>query len=283
MGGSSQQTTQSTSQTSPYAPAKGALDNILGQLGGQASNAGLTPTENSALNTLQNNASAGNPYAGAIGNVATNLLNGGGAKANDGNISANLANYQSMLASYANGSMVGKNSALQDQLDQVRQDVGNQVNSQFAAAGRDGSAANLQALGRGIAQGTAPVIAAQYNQDVANQLNAANSLYGAGNATYGLLNQSQQAANANAQAGASVGSAALDAKNWGANQQLSAEAQRRGIPIQNLSTLLGAISPVAQAFGTQTGNSTTNSQMSGADQFLKIMSGIGQLGNLRPK
>lgn len=275
MGGSSQQTTQSTSQTSPYAPAKGPLDNILGQLGGQASNAGLTPTENNALNTLQTNAAGGNPYAGAIGNLATNMLNGGGAKANDGNISANLANYQGMLAPYANGSMVGKNTALQGQLDQIRQDVSNQVNSQFAAAGRDGSAANLQALGRGIAQGTAPVIASQYNQDVANQLNAANSLYGAGNATYGLLNQNQQAANANAQAGAGIGSAALDANNWGANQQLAAEAQRRGIPVQNLSTLLGSISPVAQAFGTQSGTSVSETK---DDPMKTIMSGV--LGGL---
>lgn len=282
MGGTSKQTTQSTSQATPYAPAQGSIDSILGQLNGQIPNAGLSATETGALDTLKANASAGNPYAGLIGNAASNLLGGGGAKANDAGIGANLAGYQGLLSPYASGSMIGNNKALQDQLSAITSDVTNQVNSQFAAAGRDGSPANLQALGRGIAQGTAPVIAGQYNQDVANQLNAANSLYGAGNTTYGLLNQNNQQANANQQAGVGVGSAALDANNWGANQLLSEEAQRRGIPVSSLTTLLGAISPVAQAFGTTNGTSDTTSQMSGVDQFTKLVSGLGGLAKLIP-
>ncbi len=277
MGGTSTTQQQQTSSTTPYAATQPALNSLISQLTGQASNAGLTPTETGALDTLKANASAGNPYAGLIGNAASNLLNGGGAKANDAGIAGNLAGYQGLLSPYASGSMIGSNKALQDQLNTITSDVTNQVNSQFAAAGRDGSPANLQALGRGIAQGTAPVIASQYNQDVQNQLNAANSLYGAGNTTYGLLNQNNQQANANQQAGAGLGSAALDASNWGANQLLSEEAQRRGIPTQTLTTLLGAISPVAQMFGTSNTNSNSSSTMSGVDQFAKILSGIGSL------
>jgi Chaperone of endosialidase len=277
MGGSSKQTTTSTSQATPYAPAQGSIDSILGQLGNQASNSGLTSTQSGAINTLESNASAGNPYAGLIGNAATGLLNGGGARSNDAAISGNLSNYQGLLAPYASGSMIGGNKALQDQLDTVTNDVSNQVNSQFAAAGRDGSPANLQALGRGIAQGTAPVIAAQYNQDVANQLNAANSLYGAGNTTYGLLNQNQQTANANQQAGAQLGSAALDANNWGANQLLSAEAQKFNIPTSNLTTLLGAISPVAQAFGTNNGTQVSQTQDDPLKTALSALIGGGTL------
>jgi hypothetical protein len=267
MGGTSTTTQQQTSQTSPYAGAAPALTGILSGITSLAPGAGsLTGAQSGALNSIEANANAGNPYAAPTANVATGLLNGGGAQNNDAAIKGNLSSYRGLLSPYANGSMIGQNKALQDQLGTIGSDVTNQVNSQFAAAGRDGSGANLQALGRGIAQGEAPVIANQYNQDVSNQLSAAGSLYGAGNTTYGLLNQDQAAANANAQAGVGVGTQALDAQNWGANSILAAEAQRQGIPIQNLTTLLGSISPVAQAFGTQSGNSSGTSTMSPLQQ-----------------
>ncbi|UTD28240.1 tail fiber domain-containing protein [Bradyrhizobium sp. WD16] len=277
MGGTSKSTQTSTSQATPYAAAQGSIDSILGALGGQIGNAGLTAKQSGALNSIESNAAAGNPYAGAIGNAATGLLNGGGAQANDGAIASNLKNYQGLLQPYASGGMIGNNTALKAQLDTAASDVTNQVNSQFAAAGRDGSPANLQALGRGITQAQAPIIAAQYNQDVQNQLNAANSIYGAGNTTYGLLNQNQAAANQNQQAGVGVASSALDANNWGANQILNAEQNRFNIPTSDYQTLLGAISPVAQAFGTNTGTQNNTNTMSGAQQFGTIMSGLGSL------
>jgi len=281
MGGTSTSTQQQTSQTNPYASAAPALNGILNNINSLVPSAGsLTGAQAGALNTIEANANAGNPYAAATGNLATGLLNGGGAQNNDAAIKDNLSSYQGLLTPFANGSMVGQNKALQAQLDAIGSDVTNQVNSQFAAAGRDGSGANLQALGRGIAQGTAPVIASQYNTDIGNQLNAAGSLYGAGNASYGMLNQNQAAANANAQAGVGVGTQALDAQNWGANSILAAEAQRQGIPIQNLTTLLGAVSPVAQAFGTTNGTTSGSQTMSGAQQFGTIAQGIG---NLWPK
>jgi hypothetical protein len=281
MGGTSTTTQQQNSSTAPWAPASGALTGILGSLGSLAPGAGsLSGAQSNALNTIEANAAAGNPYAAPTANLATRLLNGGGAQNNDAAISGNLANYQGLLTPFAAGSMVGMNPALQSQLDTLRSDVTNQVNSQFAAAGRDGSPGNLQALGRGIAQAEAPVIASQYNTDIGNQLNAAQNLYGAGNTSYGLLNQNQAAANANAQAGVGVGTQALDAQNYGANAILAAEAQRQGIPVSQLTTLLGAISPVAQAFGTQSGTTNGTGTMSGAQQFGTIASGLGSLGNL---
>ena len=94
---------------------------------------------------------------------------------------------QSQLTPYANGSMIGNNPALQAQLAQIANDTTNQVNSAVRRGRPRIFGANQQALARGIAQGEAPVIAGQYNQDVANQLNAANSLYGAQNTTSGIL------------------------------------------------------------------------------------------------
>ena len=281
MGGTSKSTQTQTSQTNPYAAAAPALSGILGGINSLVPGASSpTGAQTGALNSIEANAGAGNAYANSIAGVAHGLLNGGGAQNNNAAISGNLANYQGLLAPFANGSMVGKNTALQAQLDTIGNDVTNQVNSRFASAGRDGSPANLQALGRGVAQGEAPVIANQYNQDIGTQLSAANSLYGAGNTTYGMLNQNQAAANQNAQAGVGVGSQALNASNWGANSILAAEAQRQGIPLQNLTTLLGSVSPVAQAFGEHSGSGTTTNQMSGAQQFGLLTQG---LGNLMPK
>jgi Chaperone of endosialidase len=156
------------------------------------------------------------------------------------------------------------------------------VNGQFAAAGRDFSGANQQALARGLAQGEAPVIAAQYNQDVANQMGAVNSLYGAGNTTANTLAGFQQNYLANQGQGVSAAQSALDAQNYGANATLAEEAQRRGIPVQALSLLAQIGTPIA-SLGTQSSGTTTGTQdMSGAQQFSTLASGIGNLAKFSP-
>jgi hypothetical protein len=216
-------------------------------------------------------------YNPAISAGTLGLLNGGGANNNNGAISQNLTNYQGLLNSTASGANIGANSALQPQLDQIATDTTNSVNGAWAAAGRDGSPGNAQALGRGIAAGEAPVIAQQYNTDVANQLGAASSLYNAGNTTYGLLNQNQAAANQNFTNGVGSVSTGLNAENAAPNSTLAAESQAFGIPVSQLTTLLGAISPVAAQFGTQSGQSQGTSTMSGAQQFGMLAQGLGSL------
>ena len=236
-----------------------------------------TGAETSAIDTLRSNATNGNPYAGQIGGYAQSLLNGGGADAQAGNLRDNLDAFRSQLTPYASGSMVGNNPGLLSQLAQIRDDVANSVNGQFAAAGRDFSGANQMAYGRGVAAAQAPVIAAQYNQDVANQIAAANALYNAGNTTAGALSGLQQNYLANQGQGVSAAQSALDAQNYGANATLAAEAQRRGIPVQALGLLANIGVPIA-GLGTQTSGTTTGTQqMSGAQQFATIAGGIGNL------
>ncbi len=282
MGGQSTTTSTQQSQSAPWAAAQPMLQTILGQIGSNLNNTGLTSAETGALNTLQSNAAQGNPYAGQIGGYAQSLLGGGGANAQAPNVQSNLGTYQSQLTPYANGSMIGNNPALAAQLAQIRDDVTNQVNGQFAAAGRDFSGANQQALARGIAQGEAPVIAAQYNQDVANQLGAANSLYGAGNTTANTLAGFQQNYLANQGQGVPAAQSALDAQNYGANSTLAEEAQRRGIPVQALGLLAQIGTPIA-GLGTQSnGTSASTQDMSGAQQFSTIASGIGNLAKFWP-
>ncbi|WP_316190138.1 tail fiber domain-containing protein [Bradyrhizobium sp. SZCCHNS2096] len=284
MGGQSTSTTTQQSQTAPWQPAQPLLQGILSQLNSGVNNTGLTTAEAGALNTLQGNAAQGNPYAGQIGNYAQSLLNGGGATAQAPNVQANLSALQNYLTPYANGSMIGNNPALTAQLAQIQTDVGNSVNGQFAAAGRDFSGANQMAYGRGIAAAEAPVIAAQYNQDVTNQLAAANSLYGAGNTTVNTLAGMQQQYLANQGQGVTAAQSALDAQNYGANATLAEEAQRRGIPLQTLQLLAQIGTPIAGLGQQSNSTGTTVQEKSGVDQFATIAGGIGSLiGALKPK
>ncbi len=248
MGGQSSSTQTQQSQTAPWAAAQPMLQGILGQIGTGLNKTGLTSAETGALNTLQSNASQGN-----------------------------LGTFQSQLTPYANGSMVGNNPALAAQLAQIQTDVGNSVNGQFAAAGRDMSGANQMAYGRGVAAGEAPVIASQYNQDVANQINAANALYNAGNTTAGTLAGMQQNYLGNQGQGITAAQSALDAQNYGANATLAEEAQRRGIPVQALSLLAQIGVPIAGLGSQSNGTTTGTQQMSGAQQFATLAGGINNL------
>lgn len=277
MGGQSSQTQTQNSTTNPWAPAQGALTGILGQIGTGLNNTGVTSAESGALDTITRNANNATAYAPQIGANATELLNGGGATDQSGNINQGFADYQRRLGATADGANIGTNSGLMPYLDSLKSDITNQVNGQFAGAGRDFSGANFQALGRGITSGLAPVIANQYNTDVANQRGAADALYAGGNTKAGLLAGLQQQGIANKQAGAGAASQALDAQNAGANATLAAEAQRRGIPVQALGLLAQIGIPIAGLGGQSTGNSNTTNQMSGAQQFATIANGAGGL------
>ncbi len=276
MGGQSSSTQTQQSQSAPWEAAQPMLQGILGQLNPLIQNSGLTPTESGAISQLSANAAQGNPYASQISSFAGNMLNGGGASAQAPNLQSSLSTLQSQLTPYANGSMVGNNPPLAAQLAQIQTDVGNSVNSQFAAAGRDMSGANQMAYGRGVAAGEAPVIAGQYNQDVANQLSAANSLYGAQNSTSGLLSGLNQQALANQQQGVASSQDALNAQNYTPQQQLALAQLLQSIPAQNLGLLAQIGIPIAQL--GQQGNSTTTGtqQLSGAQQFGTLAGGHRQ-------
>jgi hypothetical protein len=280
MGGESKTSQTQESTTNPWAAATPALTGILGQLQTQLGNTGLTGAESGALNSLSANGQ--NQNAGQISSLATSLLNGGGATDQNGAINSAYQNYYNQtnpLASNTNYDPM-QTPGLAQQLQTIQSDVGNSINSQFAAAGRDLSGANQQAYGRGVTQGMAPVITAQYNQNVQNQQGAANNLYNAGNTTSGLLSGLNQLSNQNKLQGVQTSNDALTAQNSGANATLAAEAARRGIPVQALGLLAQIGIPIAGLGGQSTGKSEGTSQMSGAQQFGTIMQGIGSLGNL---
>lgn len=279
MGGTSRQTQSSQSQTAPWQDAQPALKGILGQLQTQLGNTGLTPTETGALNTITNNAASAGQFTPQITNLIGDLLNGGGAGAQSGNINQAYQDYQRRLSPTADGQNIGPNGnpALQKYLDVTSNDIQSRINGMFAGAGRDLSGANVIQTARGISEGTAPILANQYNTDVSNMRSAADALYGAGNTTAGLLTGLNQQGLANRQAGAQLAPAALESQNAGANSILQAEAARRGIPVQALGLLANIGIPIAGLGGQTSGTSTGTNQMSGVQQFAGIMQGLGNL------
>lgn len=352
MGGKSETSQTQQSTTNPWATATPALEGILGQLQKGLGNTGLTGNEQGALGQLQQNAGSASQFAPQIGNYASSLLSGGGANAQAGNVSQNfqdygaalngangaasdnlsgyrtaltgangaagqtLTDYNRRLSPTADGSMIGGNNALKTQLDTLTGDITRDVNGSFAAAGRDFSGGNSMALGRGLMQGLAPVLANQYNVDTGNQRGAADALYGAGNTTNafqagnagagfgagqstgqfqagnagnlfsggntsaGLLSGLNQQGLANQGQGVQAAQDATTAQNAGPNAMLQAEAQRRGIPVQALGLLAQIGIPIAGLGSQSTGQSQGTQQASGAQQFAQIMGGIGSLGNL---
>jgi hypothetical protein len=283
MGGSSSQQhqQQSLQQSSPWAPASGVLQGILGNVGNV--NPNLSGTETGALNALSGLGAQGNPYAAGIGNVTNTLLSGGGANNQAPLVNSAYQQYQKQLNPYLQSSFLDPRNTpgFSDALNAVNSDITNQINGQFAAAGRDLSGMNTQTLARGLSQGEGQLIANQYNQNAANQLNAANSLYGAGNSTAGLLSGLNQTGLANQQAGIGASQQATQAQQYGPLLQLQAEAQRRGIPLETLAAQMGITLPAAQAFGTTTGNQTgqTTTSVPLSQQIIGgLVGGAGLLG-----
>src|SRR5262249_36716174 len=190
----------------------------LGQL-----SADPTATQQQGVKTLIDTAGTMPNFGPGATTVANTLLSGGPADYS-GILSSGYDNLQRQLSPFASGSMVGKNMALQNQLDVAGNDVKNQIESQFAAAGRPpGTNADVaQATARGITQAQAPIIANQYNQDVANQLGAAGALFGGAGSTASGLTGLSQTRLGNMLQGLGAAGAVPGILNQGGNALLSA-------------------------------------------------------------
>jgi hypothetical protein len=261
MGGtSSEKTTTQSSQTSPWAPAQPFLKGILAQLGGALGSTGLTGTERGALDAMLGLAQGVNPYAGRISSLADALLAGGGDRT--GMVGDAYAQYRNALEATARGDHVDprQNPVLQGYLSTIADDVQDRVGGMFAGAGRDLSGMHQQTLARGIAQAQAPVLMDAYNRTRSDQLAAQDKLYGAGGQTAGLLSQLDQLGLGNRQAGIGAAGAATAAQLDPYNRMLAIEAQRRGIPLENLQRLAGIGVPIAGLGSSSTGTSTTTTE-----------------------
>lgn len=283
MGGTSTTSQQTSQKTDPWAPAQPALKSILGGVEGMAGNTGLNGAQSGALNQLSANAQQGNPYAGGIQGFANSMLQGGGANNQAGMVGNAWDKYQGQMGQTANGDYMDPNT--NPWFGRVTSTIGNDVQNRlqglYAGSGRDPAGAGNFGynLARGIGDATAPVFAQQYQQERSNQLGAQNGLLQGAGGTAGLLGNMQNQFNQNQGTGVNAAGAALDAQNYGPQQQLAIEAQRRGIPISLMSQLAGIAGPLAGLGGTSSGTSSGSQTMSGAQQFGTIAGGLNKMVN----
>lgn len=268
MGGKSTQDTTTSqtanSTTAPWEPTQGILKNILGSINGlnMSPNSAQTQGADQLVTNAQSMPNYGQQASSAVGSMF-NLPQG---------MQSAYGDIQRQLSPIANqDNDPTKAPGMQALLDSIKNDVGNSINGMFAGAGRDMSGMNQQALARGLSQGMAAPLLNQYNQNVQNKTGAASTIYGAaGNNANTQSNLFNNAFGAVSQLPSIF--------NQGANNLLQAGNTMAGLPAQALALLEGLTLPIAglgsQNTGQTTGQSNTTNQMSGAQQFGMITSGL---------
>ncbi len=260
--GSKDQSTQTQQQqsqtTNPWEPTIPALKTLIGQLNTQTGLTQLTGNETGALDQLMANAQSSGQYTKPLQDIASNVM----GQDRSGYATGAYDAYKQQVDPYLQSDYLDpyKNPAFQNYLQTTTNDIQNRVNGMFAGSGRDMSGANLQTLARGITEGTAPIFANQYNQNVATQRGAQDNLYSAGNTTAGVLSGMDQSRLQTAQGAADT---ALAAQNYAPNSILGASAQARALPLSNIGNVASLLTPLAGLGGTSQGTSsgTANSQM----------------------
>jgi hypothetical protein len=285
--GTSQYGGNQTQSLTPWDQTAPLVGGIASSLTNMLPSTGLNPNQQTAVQQMLASAQAGNPFTSQLTGATSGLLAGGGANAQNQNINDVISQMQGYLPSVSNtlasqlapiiNQPLGTISpALQGMLNTARSDVTNQVNQEFAGAGRDMSGLNVQALGRGITAAQDPILANQYNTQIAQLLqgaglqaqtglNAANSLFTNSLQGYNALSGNNQNAISNILQGITTGApAAMNALTYGPQATLAAGNLQQGIPQQNLQYLASLGLPLAQTFGTQTGATTGNAAQQGA-------------------
>jgi hypothetical protein len=184
------------------------------------------------------------------------------------------AGMQSNLGGYASGAMLdpATNPYFGDLMTQLGDRAVNSADARFAAAGRDFSGAHGQAIGRGVTEAQLPILAQMYGQNQDRMFQANSMLQGAGYGLSGLLSQLDTEEGNRQLAGMQAGNMAMDARTWGPQQTLAAEAARRQIPLQSQTAYSGLLGDLASRFGTQNSSQTAEKQSTPS-----VMDMIGQV------
>ena len=291
--GSKEQTTNQnqTAVSDPWKPAQDDVKRFLGNLDKASKGKGpFKPNANemAAIDELRANAAAGNPWADEIGGLADSLF---ATESYAPQLQQGYSDLERRLSGTADGANLDleNNPYIREMLSNVTNNAVNRVNSQFAAAGRDFSGYNQQALGRGITEAQLPVLAQLYQHEQGRSDAAARDLYAAKGETARGSAQLDQLRDSLRAMGIDVGNAALDAQNWGANQMLAIEEKLKNLPYDELDRIAALLYPAAGLGGTTTttGTSTTEGSSSGFGASLadvgKLAAGIAALSDERTK
>ncbi|MDO9381832.1 MAG: tail fiber domain-containing protein [Hyphomicrobiaceae bacterium] len=256
LGGSKQKSTQK-SQKDPWDVAIPGLTALTGKVTDlvNGGGSGVTANQTAAFEQLKQNAAAGNPNAGQIGQLADDMLN---TQSQSGTVTNGYADLQRRLNPTADGANLDimNNPQLAAMLQQVGDDAASRVNASFAAGGRTGSGANQTSVSRGVTQAQLPLLLSQYNQEQGRTDAAARSLFDASGTTAGAVQGLDAAAQDQRAKGIEVGQAALDAQNYGPNAILNLEQQQKEMPVDYLSKLAAILGSIGQLGGQEKGSGT---------------------------
>lgn len=255
-------TTTTVQQTAPWSQTSGQLDSMVNNVGNLAQDTNLwAPSVSgytqSGINQLgqlgQNGPTAGNQaLSSAVGNSQLGMGTGLGT-----------------LSNIASGSYLNSNPYLQAALAPAIQQTENAVNSQFTGAGRYGSGDHASELARQVGNLTANADLSNYNTQMGNMQNAANTLYGSGLTGAGLATQLDQSSMTPALASLQAGTMADQLAN-----------QTKQAPINAVNWQNSVISPLSNQYGTNTSNSQTLQPVNPLTQALGLgQMGLGLLGN----
>jgi len=250
--------TNTSGSRDPWGPTIPYLNNIL-KSAGAAGGVDPTPDQLYSYEFLKNNAFEGNPWdVDAAGLANERFASAGYAD----EIGAAYDNLDSQVGGVARGDYLdpSSNPQMQAMLTQVGDDIQHRINRSFAAAGRDMSGKNQNAVASGIASAQLPILLNQYNQERSNQANASQALYGAATSGAGQKQALVDANLATREGGVNVGQAALDMRNQGANQIIELDQQIQQLPYENLGMLSQIVNPVAGLGGDYSEQGTSQSK-----------------------
>lgn len=245
---------QSTQTDNPYAPTIPLINDTLAQVKKLIPSAGqVTGAQTAAINELSTN--AGNPYAADIGGVADKAFSFG---SEGGTVTDAYKTLQSNLGSIASGANLNleANPYIAKMLETVGNSTQDRINRMWAGQGRSMSAGNEQAVARGVQEAQLPILTQLYDTERSRMIDAAKTLFGAGQSTAQTvqgLNQDALGVNAG---GIDASKSFMEARDAGANQTLEAEALRLGIPLGQLQAISDLLAQNAGLGGTRTGSGT---------------------------
>ncbi len=264
-----------SSRTNPWPPAQNSLRDIIGQAnslygmqqGGQRDvGAGLSSQEAGNYYQALANVNQLPNFGPSAANTAKQFINTGGDP------TGILHQERTNLSPVAGQNLDPRQTpGMQDVLNTIRNDISNQVNGQFAGAGRSLSGLNTQTLARGISQGEAVPLLNQYNQNWANKLGANQEL---GNVQGKAVSNIGQGYNYAQMA------PMLAQLNPMMAEQITQQANMQ--PFNYLAQRENLINPIAGLGGTATGQQA-NTQSGSGTATSSLLSQLGQaLGLLGP-
>ncbi len=244
--------TAQKSQTNPYGPAVPDINHLL---------SGITNTydmmgQDRLSNAEQQNFSKAQSNLNQLPNFGPQVANT--ARAFMGGDPTGLLRAESQDIGIGDPQ---NTPGMRNVLDTIKNDISNQVNGQFAGAGRSLSGLNTQTLARGLAQGEAVPLLNQYNQNIQNQMGI------------------QGAVGANVGQGMGYAAAAPGFATQIPMAKQNLEQQRRLLPAQYAGAFENLLNPIAGLGGSSQGTQQNNQQGSGTATS-SLLSQLGQAAGL---